>query len=238
MANVALNDDQRRALDRLRDDLQRVFGDRLRSIVAYGPALERPAPGQLHSLAVVDRLSFADLQACATRAADWQAQRLAIPLLLGADEFQRTLDAFPLEYGGILARHVIHHGDDPLVGLSIDHADVRRACELQAKSHLIHLREGFIEARGRPAEVAALVRASAPAFVALLAHVARLLPSGSSATDIESAAAAVGLDAALVQRASALSDGAKLDGPSAITLYPDYLAAAERLWRYLDTWSA
>ena len=52
--------------------------------------------------------------------------------------------------------------------------DLRRACETQIKSHLVHLREGFIESGGRPQAIADLVAASAPAFAALLRNVARL----------------------------------------------------------------
>ena len=33
--------------------------------------------------------------------------------------------------------------------LTVDPADLRRACEVQARSHLLHLREGYLETRGR-----------------------------------------------------------------------------------------
>ena len=58
--------------------------------------------------------------------------------------------------------------------VAIAPADLRRACETQIKSHLVHLREAFIESGGKPGAVASLVKASAPAFTALLRNVARL----------------------------------------------------------------
>ncbi len=45
---------------------------------------------------------------------------------------------------------------------------------MQVKSHLLHVREDYIEAAGRLPEIEALVRESAPGFVALLRHLARL----------------------------------------------------------------
>ena len=67
----------------------------------------------------------------------------ATPLLLAAHEFGRSLDAFPFEFGAILADHVVVSGSDPFDGPPRRPADLRRACEVQARSHLLHLREGF-----------------------------------------------------------------------------------------------
>src|SRR5262245_58436045 len=127
-----------RAIDR---DLRSVFGSRLRSLVAYGDAsTNNHAPTQ--TLAVVDGLTPDDLRACADRVAAWHDAGLATPLLLRAQEFGRSLDAFPYEFGAILANHVVVSGEDPFQGLRVEQADMRRACEIQARSHLLHLREG------------------------------------------------------------------------------------------------
>ena len=97
------------------------------------------------------------------------------PLILPDEEFRRSLDAFPLEYGEIIRAHVVLFGDDPFAGATIVREDLRRACETQVKSHLVHLRESFIETRGNPRAVGELVRTAAPAFAALLRNVARLM---------------------------------------------------------------
>ena len=70
------------------------------------------------------------------------------------DEFRTSLDAFPLEYGEIIRAHQRVFGNDPFDGVAIAAADLRRACETQIKSHLVHLREGFIEAGGEPSDIA------------------------------------------------------------------------------------
>src|SRR5687767_12794384 len=153
------NEGMHPALRTVAADLQRIFGARLQSLVAYGP---EDHPDGIHTLALVDRLAFQDLTACAPRTSDWQRAGAAVPLLLSREEFQRTLDVFPLEYGGIIASHQLITGDNILASICVAEADLRRGCELQAKSHLIHLREGYVETGGDPARVARLLGASAP----------------------------------------------------------------------------
>ena len=46
-------------------------------------------------------------------------------------------------------------------------ADRRRGCELEAKSHVIHLREGFLETHGDSRRITDLIAASAPALAAV-----------------------------------------------------------------------
>ena len=65
-----------------------------------------------------------------------------------AREFARSLDAFPVEFGEIIDTHETLFGDDPFAGLSVAPADLRRACEGQTRSLLLHLREDYMEAAG------------------------------------------------------------------------------------------
>ncbi|MEZ5289211.1 MAG: hypothetical protein R2712_31295 [Vicinamibacterales bacterium] len=88
------------------------------------------------------------------------------------DEFDESLDAFPIEYGEIIDTHVVLAGSDPFAGILIDTRDVRRAVEAQAASHLVHLRENYIEHGGRPGAIEALVHDSAPGFASLLRRMA------------------------------------------------------------------
>ena len=59
---------------------------------------------------------------------------------------------------------------DPFAGIRVADADRRRGCELHAKSHLIHLREGFLETQGDARASSRLIAASAPAFRAARQH--------------------------------------------------------------------
>jgi hypothetical protein len=227
--------------DRLVTALRAIFGHRLRSVVAYGPHVENGSVDvaePLSCLALVANLTIVDLEASAARAHDWNRHQIATPLLLPEDEFRRSLDAFPLEYAEILRAHQVLFGANPFDGISIERADLRRACETQIKSHLVHLREAYIEAGGTPRAVADLVTASAPAFGALLRNIARL--NGSAERDRVAAtregARSAQLPDALVTSILALERPTGVKAVDAARFFPEYLAAVEQLARYVDTW--
>ena len=221
-------------------DLRGIFGDRLRSVVAYGRQLEGDDAAPLTCLALVSSLAVPDLEACARRRLRWERSRIATPLLLPEDEFRRSLDAFPLEYGEIIRNHARVYGEDPFAGASIASDDLRRACETQIKSHLLHLREGFIEAAGQPAAVAGLVAASAPAFSALLRNVARL--NGVTTTDrleaTRAGARAARVPDGIVGELLALEQPGAMPTGDPARLFPEYLAVVEHLARFVDSWRA
>jgi hypothetical protein len=205
-------------------DLQRIFGARLQSLVAYGDV--ETDPEGVRTLALIERLSFDDLAACAPLVAGWRKSGAAVPLLLTREEFLRSLDVFPVEYGAIMAQHVVILGENPFAGMQVNEADLRRACELQAKSHLIHLREGYLESGGQPAVVARLMAASASSLHSLIANLERLEAG---------AAARAGISEDLPKEIASAATSTIAD-PSA--LFARYLAAVERLWQHVDRWRA
>ncbi len=221
-------------------DLRSVFGGRLRAVVVYGPQLEGHLDSPLTTLALVSDITVSDLESCARMAPHWDRANVATPLILPENEFRRSLDAFPLEYGEIIGSHSRVFGDDPFAGVSIATSDLRRACETQVKSHLVHLREGFIEARGSVTAVARLVAASAPAFSALLRNVARLrgVESSDRMEATRLGAQAAGLSEGLVGDLIALEHPAHIPTSDPARLFPEYLAAVENLARAVDAWGA
>jgi hypothetical protein len=246
------------AVQTLERELRVVFGSRLQSLVIYGQHAHanRPAQGDpqrghgahaahghndpaTRTLAVVDSMTPDDLRACAGRVAAWHDAGLATPLLFAAREFERSLDAFPLEFGAILADHTIVAGANPFASLAVDPADVRRACEVQARSHLLHLREGVLETRGRADALSVLIVQSAAAFAALITAIARL--EGHAGDDAGSAARHV--ERILHMPASAVSEVATLVGVHDISsehaerIIGPYLDAVDRLVQHVDGWS-
>ena len=204
----------------LASDLQRVFGARLQSLVAYG-VMDGEAEG-VHTLALVESLTFQDLAACVPLVPAWRRSGFAVPLILSRDEFLRTLDVFPLEYGEIINRHTVLLGDDPFAGMTVNAADLRRACELHAKSHLIHLREAYLENGDDPPRLGRMMAASSAPLRALLTNLDLLDAS---------IAARAGVTPELV-REIAGADRSTIADPSA--LLARYIGAVERLWREVD----
>src|SRR5262245_32960955 len=225
----------------LERELRDICGARLQSLVIYGQRSQAPhakpdAHGHrsgpaVRTMAIVDALSAADLRACAALTASWHERGLATPLMVAAQEFGRSLDAFPLEFGAIIADHVVVAGGDPFERLHVDPQDLRRACEVQARSHLLHLREGYLETRGRADALSVLIVDSAPAFAALIASLGRLeQPVGHDA-------AAAGRHAEHILQAApgsitgvvALVGVQEISSARAEQLFAPYLDAVEKL---------
>lgn len=236
------------AVSALERDLRGIFGERLHSLAVYGERLqprhdtddhhgahERPP---IRTLVVVDVLAERDLRACAERAAAWHDAGLATPLLLAAREFERSLDAFPLEFGAMIMDHRVVFGRDPFDGLVVDSADIRRACEVQARSHLLHLREGYLETHGRADALSVLIVQSAAALAGLVTSVARL----EIHTDDPSAAArhaerTLNVPPGSIANVVAVADVREITSQEAERLFPPYLDAVEKLVAYVDGWS-
>jgi hypothetical protein len=247
----AFSPSQQNAIAALARDLDDVFGSRLQALVAY-PGSQ--GDGSIHSCAIVDGLGFQDLVKCLPFTGRWGQRRVAVPLMLSGDELRRTLDIFPLEYAAIAADHVVVRGADPFAGLAIPAADLRRAIEAQAKSHLIHLREAYLESSGDATRIAGFVSASAAPLRALLTNIARL-PDDAPGTDgagrsrtttsalptddalAGSAEARMGVSAAVLREVLALSGGGASSVTDASHLFSRYLDATQKIWEFVDGWS-
>ena len=233
---------QQRAVETLASDLDHIFGVRLQSLVVY-PGNQ--ADGSLHSCAIVDGLGFRDLVACLPQTEGWHQRGIAVPLMLASGELERTIDIFPLEYSAMLADYQLVRGADPFQGISIPIEDIRRATEGQAKSHLIHLREAFLESHGETTRVGRLIASSAAPLRALLTNIARLPDSvgGTMAATtlsdealVTMAGARMGVPASLVREVLASSRGghSTIADPSALLAH--YVDAAQKIWEYVDRW--
>jgi hypothetical protein len=219
-------------------DLQTVFADRLRAVVAYGPQLEGVAGAPLTALALVTELTLDDLEACAGLSGRWSRIGIHTPLLLPEDEFHKSLDAFPLEYGEIIRAHLVLHGHDPFDGITILAEDRRRACESQVKSHLVHLRESYVETRGVPRAVGDLVRTAAPALAALLRNVSTLgdVHTHDRIEATREGARLAGIAPDVVSEVLALEQPSRTPMSDHARFFPAYLGAVEQLARVVDAW--
>jgi len=192
-------------VETLAAQLADIFGPRLKMVAAFGAGPQ--------TCAIVDTLTVDDLGRCAASSAAWKRAGLDVPLLIVHHELARALDAFPLEFSEIIATRRLIAGTDFFNQLAVAPDDLRRTCEVQARGHLVHLREGYIEAAGDDGAVARLVSASAVPFRALLSNVARL-------------------DASTIDELMK-----KLDLSYQTKGFPDALRAAERLVEYVDRWN-
>src|SRR5262245_19491653 len=192
------------SIDALAGQLKEIFGERLRMVAAFGD--------HAGACVVVESLTIDDLDRCAVHAAKAKTSGLETPLFLIASELRRALDAFPLELSEIIATRRVVAGVDMFADIQVPKHDLRRACEVQARGHVVHLREGYIESGGDQKAVAKLVAAAIPPFRALVKSVARL-------DGISPKALVTQLDLENFERG-----------------FREALRAAERIVEYVDTW--
>jgi hypothetical protein len=219
-----------RAFARCAADLRRVFGDRFVALVAGGPGA---------AVAFATAIRAEDLEALGVLAETWHREGLPTPVVMSPAEFRRSLDTFPAEYQALLDHHVVIDGISPLAGVTVSRDDLRRACEAQARGHLIHLRQGWIDAGAHHHGLADLIERSAGPLRHLLMNLARL-QGESPASDTELAAFAhrvAGMPDALVAAILNLRH-APHESRALVPRLPEYLAASEGLWTLIDAWRA
>ena len=228
---LTLTSAARHAMDRLAADLTRVLGPRLVSVVAYSPT---------RAAAFADRVTADDLQGLAPLVDRWHQEGLETPLLLTPEEFKRSLDAFPLEYEAMLDRHVVIAGTPPFADVHPSDVDLRRACEVQAQSFLIHLRQGWLQAADHHEEQEAMLIQSAAPLRALLVNVAHLrnVRPEDDAALVTFGEQQVGLPAETLRAILALERHPEQSVVliSAPEFMNAYLLAAETLWAFVDKW--
>jgi len=226
-----------KAIDTLLSGLDSALGNRYALLLIGSAARADFVPGfsDLNLLLVTEQLDPGTLGLLSPALARWRKTGNPPPLLLTTEELARSVDAFPLEIHDIIAAHLVLRGKDPLVGLSVRPADLRRALERDGRGKLLRLRQGYAEVAGRPAEVTALARMSVAGVLLLLR--ATLALSGaevpaSAAALAAAAGARLGFDpAALATIAERRSDARWRSTPEQ---FESYLATVERVVRFLD----
>ena len=228
----------------LADDLAGIFGTRLQAVVVFGTHA-RPHPRVIQTpvqtLALVTQLEYADLAASAELAGTWQGRGLDMPLLLPTGRI-------PAQPGRVSARVRGHPcASHPRARRGSVRRpcgapeDLRRACEVNIRSHAIHLREGFLLAAQQPRKVADLIVSSAAPFASLIQTFALVTgaPPQSPPDALASHVGRVaGLDRDLLARLLRLEEDHTLDPGDAVQLYPPYLDVMQGLLRVIDGWVA
>jgi hypothetical protein len=156
-------------------------------------------------------------------------------LLLERDEWARAEDVFPIEVTDMQLAHQVLRGADPLSGMRVDRADLRRALEQEFRAKLLRLRQAFALQSADPqalGEVASRSVASVAALfrVALALH-GRPVPA-TTPECLAAAGTAMGVTTAPV---IALWRARQTTGAScSATEFEGYLAAVAAAVRVTD----
>jgi hypothetical protein len=195
----------------------------------------RPGRSDVNLLVVAPDLDPERLRALGPALAAFQREGLTPPLLLTASEWARAADVFPVEITDMRLGYRVLRGPDPLPGLEVRPADLRRALEVEWRGKVLRLRQELAANLDQPDRLGLAVSGSAPSVRVLLratlAMSGRVPPAGDE--DLARAAGQLisGAAEALVSALAHRRDPAwQCDAET----FARYLAAVEQVTRHVD----
>jgi hypothetical protein len=164
-------------LARYTEEVKDALGADLVSLIVYGSAAGDewlPERSDVNTMIVVRAISSALLDVLAARLQSWRRRGFALPLVVEEEFFERARDAFPIELDDARRAHRTLAGADPLAGLTLDRAALRRECEREARGRLLRLRALYLDVAHRPEELERLLADALKTFLVILRHVLHL----------------------------------------------------------------
>jgi predicted nucleotidyltransferase len=141
------------------------------SAVLYGSAARAEfveGVSDVNLLLVCDRLDSERLRHLGRALAALRHQGQPPPLLIERDEWTRAADVFPVEIVDMQVAHECLRGSDPLAGMEVAPADLRRALEQELRGKLLRLRQAYALHAGEPRVLEEVVVHSVTSIAALL----------------------------------------------------------------------
>jgi len=178
MSDVEVRAKSDPVLRRMVDDLVGGLGPRLQSVVLYGSAARgdyQKATSDYNLLLVTDDLDPATLEAVAPMLRRWVRRGQPMPRLFSPRLIAEAGDVFPIEFLDLQRHRVVLHGPDPVAGVEIRPGHLRLQCERELREKMMRLREGYVQAGGRPRQLRRLLTDSYTTFVALFRGCLHLL---------------------------------------------------------------
>src|SRR5512147_1793031 len=97
----------------------------------------------------------------------WRDQSEAMPLMLTHEEWLRSADSYPLEIAEMRTAYRVLRGEDPVVELTVEPADLRQALERELRGKLLRLRQGYALLAEKPKKMGDFLRRSISAVLFL-----------------------------------------------------------------------
>jgi len=221
----------------LLEGIDRELGDSYAAVL-YGSGARgefQPGLSDVNLLLVCESLRPDALRRLNSALARLREQRQPPPLLVEREEWARAEDVFPIEVTDMQLAHQMLRGADPVTGMRVDRADLRRALEQEFRAKLLRLRQAFAlqatDARALGEVAARSVASVATLFRVALSLHGRPVPP-TTAESLAAAGAAMGVPTASVV---ALWQVRRAEGTTCSpAVFEGYLAAVTAAVRVID----
>ena len=214
------------------------FGEQMEGLLLYGSAVRGeflPGRSNLNILLLVSSYDSAVLKQYSVLHRRWSKEQIMVPLFLTEEELHLSAAVFPLEFLEIQEQHRVLGGRDPFIGFHVKTDRLRDAVVQGFASHLVRLRQRYVEGGGGDEATTILLPLSITSILPLLRGVQRLLgrpPLAHSDAVISDVAEQLKLDLQGLLDAWLLKRGQVSPGPHEVPrLFDRYLQAATRLTR-------
>ncbi|MEP6571190.1 MAG: hypothetical protein ABJD11_00790 [Gemmatimonadota bacterium] len=208
------------------------------AVVLYGSAVRGnwiAGHSDVNLMLVLDYLTPDTLRGLGPAFKILSAGKQQPPLVMSMSEWSCSADAFPIEISDMKDAYRVLRGSDPLLGLRVKPADLRRALEREFRGKLMRLRQAYVVAAGKPAELGKFAGQSVSSIVLLLRAVLTLKgekPPRDPVSLISTAAELVGFKSANLLRV--YEHRADSAWKCTNEEYEAYLEVAEVATRFVD----
>ena len=154
------------------------FGEQLEGMLLYGSAVRGeflPGRSNLNILLLVSSYDSAVLTQYSALHRQWSKEQIVVPLFLTEEELHLSAAVFPLEFLEIQEQHRVLDGRDPFIGFHVKTDRLKEAVVQGLMSHLLRLRQRYVEGGGSVEATTILLPLSITSTVPLLRGVQRLL---------------------------------------------------------------
>ena len=236
-----LPDDTQKLLQTYVKEVKGRFGEQLEGMLLYGSAVRGeflPGRSNLNILLLVSSYDSAVLKQYSALHRHWSKEQIVVPLFLTEEELHTSAAVFPLEFLEIQEQHRVLGGHDPFIGFHVKTDRLRDAVVQGVTSHLLRLRQRYVEGGGSDDATTILLPLSITSIVPLLRGMQRLIGrpvlSHSDAV-IKDVAEQLKLDLQGLLDAWLLKRGQISPGPREVPRFFDrYLQAATLLARAVE----
>jgi hypothetical protein len=173
-----LPDEIQKLLQTYVKDVKGVFGEQLEGMLLYGSAVRGeflPGRSNLNILLLVSSYDSAVLKRYSALHRHWSKEQIVVPLFLTEEELHTSAAVFPLEFLEIQEQHRVLGGRDPFIGFHVKTDRLRETVVQGVTSHLLRLRQRYVEGGGSDDATTILLPLSITSIVPLLRGVQRLL---------------------------------------------------------------
>ena len=233
-----LPDDTQKLLQTYVKEVTGTFGEQMEGLLLYGSAVRGefiPGRSNLNILLLVSSYDSAVLKQYSALHRRWSKEQIMVPLFLTEEELHMSAAVFPLEFLEIQEQHRVLGGRDPFIGFHVKTDRLRDAVVQGFASHLLRLRQRYVEGGGGAEATTILLLLSITSMLPLLRGVQRLLgrpPLSHSDAAISDVAEQLKLDLQGLLDAWLLKRGQVSPGPHEVPrLFDRYLQAATQLTR-------